>query len=117
MPCGPDEILTVVIGEEWRPTQATIDQFVSAYGGGWLEQAALRSTMALGVQTFGLLCLGPRVIGLMLVGMELFKLGRLPAVGKLGSRPLAQTTGSRAGSSFRLLKPEGLSRFPRAIRT
>ena len=70
----PDEILTLVIAEGWQPTQATIDEFLTAYRGGWLEQIPLRSTTALGVETFGLFFYGPRVIGLMLVGMALFKL-------------------------------------------
>ena len=74
MPYWPDEFLTVVIAEGWQPTQATIDEFLTAYRGGWLEQAPLRSTTALGLETFGLLLSGPRVIGLMLVGMALFKL-------------------------------------------
>ena len=74
MPYWPDEFLAVVIAEGWQPTQATIDEFLTAYRGGWLEQAPLRSTTALGLETFGLLFYGPRVIGLMLVGMALFKL-------------------------------------------
>ena len=75
MPYWPPEMLAAITAEAWQPSQTAIDEFLTAYRGGWLAQAPFRSLTAIGFQTLGLfLLVGWRVCGLMLVGMALFKL-------------------------------------------
>lgn len=64
----------------WNPGAATVEEQVNTYRGGWLEQMPLRFSEAIGGQTFLLaIRTGWRVLGLMLIGMALFKWGVLSA--------------------------------------
>ncbi len=75
MPFWPPEAVAEFTVSAWQPTQAMIDDTLVAYRGSWLDQAPVRSTTALGFETFIVLLLGWRTAGLMLVGMALYKMG------------------------------------------
>jgi uncharacterized protein len=64
----------------WNPDAAAVGEQVGAYQGGWLDQMSRRTPEAIGSQTFLLAVrTGWRVLGLMLMGMALFKWGVLTA--------------------------------------
>ena len=66
--------------EIWSPGVATVGEQVGAYQGGWLDQMSRRIPEAFGGQTFLLAVRTAwRVLGLMLMGMALFKWGILTA--------------------------------------
>lgn len=70
----PAETLAEIRDTEWQPTAAVIAQELAAYRGGPLAQAAHRSPTALTFETFYLIFMGWKLLGLMLVGMALLKL-------------------------------------------
>lgn len=60
--------------EEWRPTAAMIAREIAAYGGSWSAQTSLRVDDAIGMETYIFaLFVFWKTVGLMLVGMALFK--------------------------------------------
>jgi uncharacterized protein len=79
VPYWPEEALENSM-KMWKPEAATVAEQVGAYQSGWLGQMNQRVTEAIGGQTF-LLAVRTfwRVLGLMLVGMALFKWGVLSA--------------------------------------
>ena len=70
----PADILAEIRDTEWQPTASVLARELAAYRGGFLDQAALRSPTALTFETFYLIFMGWKVLGLMLVGMALLKL-------------------------------------------
>ena len=70
----PEEMAQVESG--WQPSAAEIERELIAYRGGWLDQLSVRSAQADYLETFGFITLiGPDILGRMLLGMALFKLG------------------------------------------
>ena len=64
--------------ESWQPSQETIDHEVQGMQGGFLEQMPVRVSMAVFMQTFLFFYYsGWRALGLMLLGMFLYRLGVL----------------------------------------
>ena len=64
----------------WLPSAAKVTEEIVAYQGSWLDQMSLRVPQALEMHTFILfIYMGWRIVGLMLFGMALFKLGILTA--------------------------------------
>ena len=62
--------------EGWQPPASVIDAELEAYRGGFLSQSRHRAPESLEMQTtYFVLLFGWRVLGLMLLGMALFKLG------------------------------------------
>ena len=75
----PDAIAEMM--DNWKPSAELVQEEVTAYRSGWLNQMEERVGTALFLQTKGFLLWGLwRVAGLMLVGMALFKWGVLTAV-------------------------------------
>jgi uncharacterized protein len=71
----PDQVQSVREGL-WMPTPAMITEEIAIYRGGWLTQMAARVPDTIQMQTiYFLLWTFWRVLGLMLIGMGLFKLG------------------------------------------
>ena len=70
----PPETLTEIRDKEWQPTAGVIAAELAAYRGGPLAQAAHRSPTALTFETFYLIFMGWKLLGLMLAGMALLKL-------------------------------------------
>ena len=67
---------------QWTPRPATINLEIAQYRSGWLEQMAQRVPAALETETVSFVTrLLWQLMGLMLMGMGLFKLGVLSAVG------------------------------------
>ena len=76
MPYWPAEAVAQFTVGAWQPTPAMIDGTLASYRGSWLDQAPVRSTTALGFETFIILAWGGwRAAGLMLIGMALYKMG------------------------------------------
>ena len=74
LPYWPEEALSALTDEAWRPTPAVIEAELAVYRGGWLAQLPSRSGDALALQTVLLIFWGLwRAGGLMLIGMALFK--------------------------------------------
>jgi uncharacterized protein len=70
----PDQIAQAESG--WQPSAEEIDREVMAYRGGWLDQLPMRSAQADYLETSGFITLiGPDILGRMLLGMALLKLG------------------------------------------
>lgn len=59
---------------EWAPGAEKIAREIATYRGSWLEQMTLRVPTARVMETFMMLILGPRILGLMLIGMVLMRL-------------------------------------------
>lgn len=79
---------------DWKPSEEIIEEELTAFRGGWLEQMPYRVRSALAFHTFIFLIWGGwRVGGLMLLGMALFKWGVL--------------TGRRSGRFYRTLMGVG----------
>ena len=75
LPYWPEDALAEVTVGAWQPTREIIDNALTTYRGGWLEQLPVRSAAALGFETFMLAIWGGwRAGGLMLIGMALYKL-------------------------------------------
>jgi uncharacterized protein len=70
----PDETLAEIRDREWQPTAGIIAAELAAYRGGPLAQAAHRSPTSLTFETFYLIFMGWKILGLMLIGMALLKL-------------------------------------------
>ncbi|HEX6324903.1 MAG TPA: DUF418 domain-containing protein [Vicinamibacterales bacterium] len=70
----PPETLAEIRDKEWQPVAAVISEELAAYRGGPLAQASHRSPTALTFETFYLIFMGWKLLGLMLVGMALLKL-------------------------------------------
>ena len=67
--------------ESWLPTAEIIDSEIASYQVGWLEQMEFRIGKAVFMQTFLFLIQSFwRIMGLMLLGMALFKWGVLSAI-------------------------------------
>lgn len=75
----PPEEMAKMRDKEWQPAAELIAAEVAAYRGGFLEQAAHRSPVALQFQTFFFLFFFWKPLGLMLIGMALLKLDVLTA--------------------------------------
>ena len=76
LPHWPEETLTSVTRDVWRPSPEMIAAELAAYRGGWLDQQPLRSANALEFETYILITWGVwRAGGLMLIGMALFRTG------------------------------------------
>ena len=74
LPYWPEEALSALTDEAWRPTPEVIEAELAVYRGGWLAQLPSRSGDALALQTVLLIFWGLwRAGGLMLIGMALFK--------------------------------------------
>ena len=74
LPYWPEEALSALTDEAWRPTPEVIEAELAVYRGGWLAQMPSRSGDALALQTVLLIFWGLwRAGGLMLIGMALFK--------------------------------------------
>ena len=74
LPYWPEEALSALTEEAWRPTPEVIEAELAVYRGGWLAQLPSRSGDALALQTVLLIFWGFwRAGGLMLIGMALFK--------------------------------------------
>ena len=74
LPYWPEEALSALTNEAWRPTPEVIAAELAVYRGGWLAQMPSRSGDALALQTVLLIFWGLwRAGGLMLIGMALFK--------------------------------------------
>ena len=74
LPYWPEEALSALTDEAWRPTPEVIEAELAVYRGGWLAQMPSRSGDALALQTILLIFWGLwRAGGLMLIGMALFK--------------------------------------------
>ena len=73
MPFWPEETLSSTM-QSWRPDNATIQHYLSAYRGSWWEQMEVRVPAYLFMQT-GLFFMQTfwRVMSMMLLGMALFK--------------------------------------------
>jgi len=70
---------------DWNPPAPAIAAEIAAYRGGWLDQLPIRSTDAFNLQTQGFLFFTLwKVLGLMLLGMALFKLGVFNATRSTG---------------------------------
>ncbi len=70
---------------DWKPPAPAIAGEIAAYRGGWLDQLPVRSTDAFNLQTQGFLFFTLwKVLGLMLLGMALFKLGVFSAARSTG---------------------------------
>ena len=79
IPYWPEEALDNTM-KIWSPDAASVGEQMAAYRGGWLEQMSQRIPEAAGAQTFLFaIRTGWRVLGLMLMGMALFKWGVLTA--------------------------------------
>ncbi|HUF24736.1 MAG TPA: DUF418 domain-containing protein [Vicinamibacterales bacterium] len=70
----PPETLAEIRDKDWQPAAAVIAAELAAYRGGPLAQAAHRSPTAFTFETFYLIFMGWKVLGLMLIGMALLKL-------------------------------------------
>lgn len=70
----PADTLAEIRDREWQPTPAIVAEELAAYRGGPLAQAVHRSPTALTFETFYLIFMGWKLLGLMLVGMALLKL-------------------------------------------
>ena len=65
-----------VRAEEWQPEASVIAAELAAYRGGFISQSRHRAAESLDIQTtYFVLVFGWRVLGLMLLGMALFKAG------------------------------------------
>jgi len=75
----PPETLEAFTRDNWQPTTAMIQQEIATFGrGGWLQQMPLRSSGALFMETIGgIVMMGWKAFGNMLLGMALFKWGVL----------------------------------------
>jgi len=75
----PAETLDAFTTGYWRPTAEMIQGEIATFGhGGWAQQMSLRSSEALFMETAGgIILLGWKALGNMLVGMALFKSGVL----------------------------------------
>jgi len=61
---------------DWRPPADEIAAEIDAYRGGWLDQLRLRSEQAFSLETLPFFTIiGPDVLGRMLLGMALYRLG------------------------------------------
>jgi uncharacterized protein len=70
----PDQIAQAESG--WQPSAEEIDRELMAYRGGWLDQVSVRSAQADYLETSGFITvIGSDILGRMLLGMALFKLG------------------------------------------
>ncbi|MEL6534141.1 MAG: DUF418 domain-containing protein [Bacteroidota bacterium] len=77
MPYWPEEVTQSMQGN-WLPDQAQVQQEIAAYQGSYLDQLTMRVYTALALQTtYVPLHILWRVLGLMLMGMALFKTGFL----------------------------------------
>lgn len=77
MPYWPPEVAEGN-GAYWNPGEEQIQKMLDAYRGGWLSQTPARLLSGVMFQIFGYLFFGLwRTLGLMLVGMALFKWGVL----------------------------------------
>jgi uncharacterized protein len=70
----PPQKLAVINEQDWKPAPEVIANELAAYRGGLLDQAAHRNPVAFTFQTFYFLLYFWKVLGLMLIGMALFKL-------------------------------------------
>lgn len=70
----PDETLAAIRDKEWKPTADIVAAELAAYRGGPIAQAAHRSPTSLTFETFYLIFMGWKILGLMLIGMALLKL-------------------------------------------
>lgn len=62
--------------EDFHPSEKKIQEEVAVYqGSSWLRQVAFRAPMVVGFQIFGLVFFGWRIVGLMVIGVALMKLG------------------------------------------
>jgi uncharacterized protein len=84
MPYWPEESLRSTM-QSWRPDEASLEQTLAAYRGGWLEQMELRVPDALFMQT-GMFFMQTfwRAISMMLLGLALFKWQVLSAARSAG---------------------------------
>ncbi|MBE9492007.1 MAG: DUF418 domain-containing protein, partial [Bacteroidetes bacterium] len=79
MPYWPQEALQNNLSR-WQPDELAIVQETAIYRNGWTGQLAHRIPLAIIIQTYGLLFfIFWRVMGLMLIGMALYKTGVLSA--------------------------------------
>lgn len=70
----PAEAYADIRDREWQPTAQVIAAELAAYRGGPFAQAVHRSPTALTFETFYLIFMGWKILGLMLIGMALLKL-------------------------------------------
>lgn len=70
----PAETLVEIRDKEWKPAGDIVAAELAAYRGGPVAQAAHRSPTALTFETFYLIFMGWKILGLMLIGMALLKL-------------------------------------------
>jgi uncharacterized protein len=71
---SPDAVAELETG--WRPPPESIASELAAYRGGWLDQLPVRSAEALYLETSAFVTLiGPDILGRVLLGMALYKLG------------------------------------------
>jgi len=76
----PPEAVAAFSEENWLPPDEQVRQELAAYRGGWLAQAAWRSSEAILMQTvFFLFAVAWKTTGNMLLGMALFKSGVVSA--------------------------------------
>jgi len=74
LPYWPEEALSALSDEGWRPTPEVLEAELAVYRGGWLAQMPSRSADALAFEAVLLVIWGFwRASGLMLIGMALFK--------------------------------------------
>ena len=72
----PADQFDAFVHENWRPTDAMIQEEIAAFRGGWLQQMPYRSSYALEMETLVFAFLFAwKSIGNMLLGMALFKWG------------------------------------------
>ncbi len=74
IPMWPEESFTQFVDDSWLPNAETITAELNAYRGNWLEQAPYRNIGAFFFETFAFFFfVGWKVLGLMLIGMSLYK--------------------------------------------
>lgn len=93
----PADAIAEIRDNEWRPTADVIAAEVAAYRGGPLAQAAHRSPLALTFETFYLIFMGWKILGLMLIGMALLKLDVFSARREPASYALLAAAGFAIG--------------------
>jgi uncharacterized protein len=77
--------LTEFTHEMWRPTPQMVAEQLAAYRGGWLTEIVHRAPTMFMFQTFFFMIYAWRVLGQMLIGMALFKLGIYSAARSTGT--------------------------------
>jgi uncharacterized protein len=78
MPQWPPQILAAA-ATEWLPAAEVLEKEIITYRGGWLGQISLRMNQAMDLQVAVMGSFGPRLFGLMLLGVAAYRSGWLLA--------------------------------------